>query len=90
MKKIYKNQNQNQIKSIVIGGGFGGIAIALRLKSLGHQVTLLERLSSLGGRAQVFKKNGFKIINEKNCRVGHWVYSVPAIEKNQIKEDQEV
>ena len=60
MKKIYKNQNQNQIKSIVIGGGFGGIAIALRLKSLGHQVTILERLSSLGGRAQVFKKNGFK------------------------------
>ena len=58
MKKIKKNQNQ--IKSIVIGGGFGGIAIALRLKSLGHQVTLIERLSSLGGRAQVFKKNGFK------------------------------
>ena len=58
MKKIKKNQNQ--IKSIVIGGGFGGIAIALRLRSLGHQVTLLERLSSLGGRAQVFKKNGFK------------------------------
>ena len=45
MKKIKKNQNQ--IKSIVIGGGFGGIAIALRLRSLGHQVTLLERLSSL-------------------------------------------
>ena len=54
------NKNQNQIKSIVIGGGFGGIAIALRLRSLGHQVTLLERLSSLGGRAQVFNKNGFK------------------------------
>ena len=54
------NKNQNQIKSIVIGGGFGGIAIALRLRSLGHQVTLIERLSSLGGRAQVFNKNGFK------------------------------
>ena len=54
------NKNQNQIKSIVIGGGFGGIAIALRLRSLGHQVTLLERLNSLGGRAQVFNKNGFK------------------------------
>ncbi len=54
------NKNQNQIKSIVIGGGFGGITIALRLRSLGHQVTLLERLNSLGGRAQVFNKNGFK------------------------------
>ena len=54
------NKNQSQTKSIVMGGGFGGIAIALRLRSLGHQVTLLERLSSLGGRAQVFNKNGFK------------------------------
>ena len=58
MKHIIKNQNQ--IKSIVVGGGFGGIAIALRLRALGHQVTLLEKLNSLGGRAQVFKKNGFK------------------------------
>ena len=51
---------QSKIKSIVIGGGFGGIAIALRLRAIGHQVTLLEKLSCLGGRAQVFEKNGFK------------------------------
>ena len=44
-KRCPEKKNQNQIKSIVIGGGFGGIAIALRLKSLGHQVTLLERLA---------------------------------------------
>ena len=30
---------QKKIKSIVIGGGFGGIAAALRLRALGHQVT---------------------------------------------------
>ena len=60
MKRKIIIKNQNQIKSIVIGGGFGGIAVALRLRALGHQVTLLEKLSSLGGRAQVFKKNGFK------------------------------
>ena len=52
-----KKQN---VRSIVIGGGFGGIGIALRLRALGHSVTLIERLGSLGGRAQVFKKNGFK------------------------------
>ena len=51
---------KNKVKSIVIGGGFGGIAIALRLRALGHQVTLLEKLNCLGGRAQVFEKNGFK------------------------------
>jgi phytoene desaturase len=53
-------RKQNQVSSIDVGGGFGGIASALRLKALGHKVTLLERLDSLGGRAQVFEKNGFK------------------------------
>ncbi|MDC6451465.1 phytoene desaturase family protein [Alphaproteobacteria bacterium] len=53
-------EDNNKIKSIVIGGGFGGIATALRLKALGHKVTLLEKLDALGGRAQVFNKNGFK------------------------------
>ncbi len=47
------------MNSIVIGSGFGGIAAALRLKAKGHQVTLLEKHPDLGGRARVFKKNGF-------------------------------
>ena len=48
------------MKSIVIGSGFGGIASALRLRAKGHDVTLIEKHNDLGGRARVFKKNGFK------------------------------
>jgi phytoene dehydrogenase-like protein len=33
----------------VVGGGFGGLAAALRLAKLGHDVTLLERSPTLGG-----------------------------------------
>ena len=47
------------MKSIVIGSGFGGIAAALRLKAKNHDVTLIEKHKDLGGRARVFKKNGF-------------------------------
>jgi len=47
------------MNSIVIGSGFGGIAAALRLKAKGHKVTLVEKHSDLGGRARVFRKNGF-------------------------------
>ena len=47
------------MRSIVIGSGFGGIAAALRLKAKGHSVTLVEKQEDLGGRARVFKKNGF-------------------------------
>ena len=47
------------MNSVVIGSGFGGIAAALRLKAKGHNVTLVEKHHDLGGRARVFKKNGF-------------------------------
>ena len=47
------------MNSVVIGSGFGGIAAALRLKAKGHNVTLIEKHPDLGGRARVFKKNGF-------------------------------
>lgn len=45
---------------IVIGSGFGGIASALRARAKGLNVTLVERLDTLGGRAQAFEKDGFK------------------------------
>ena len=48
------------IKTLVVGGGFGGMAAALRAKALGHDVVLIERLGMLGGRAQVITKNGYK------------------------------
>ena len=47
------------MKSIVIGSGFGGIAAALRLRAKNHDVALIEKQKDLGGRARVFKKNGF-------------------------------
>jgi phytoene desaturase len=47
------------MKSIVIGSGFGGIAAALRLKAKNHDITLIEKHLDLGGRARIFKKNGF-------------------------------
>ena len=47
------------MNSIIIGSGFGGIAAALRLKAKGHKVTLIEKHPDLGGRARVFRKNGF-------------------------------
>ena len=42
----------NQTKTaIVIGAGFGGLALAIRLQSAGIQTTLLEKRDQPGGRA---------------------------------------
>ena len=45
--------------AIIVGSGFGGIAASLRMRSLGYQVSIFEKLNQLGGRARVFKKSGF-------------------------------
>src|SRR5918993_5130042 len=44
---------------IVIGSGFGGLAAAVRLAARGHQVTLLEQRDQPGGRAYVYRQDGF-------------------------------
>jgi phytoene desaturase len=45
--------------AIVVGSGFGGMASALRLRAKGYRVTLVDRCDKLGGRAQVYERNGF-------------------------------
>ena len=48
------------MKAIVVGAGFGGIAAALRLCAKGYEVLLIDRCAMLGGRAQVFERDGFR------------------------------
>jgi phytoene desaturase len=45
--------------AIVIGAGFGGLAAAIRLGARGFRVTVLEQLDAPGGRAYVFRQDGF-------------------------------
>lgn len=46
-------------RAAVIGAGFGGIALAIRLQTKGFDVTLLERRDKPGGRAYVYEDQGF-------------------------------
>jgi len=48
------------MRAVVIGAGFGGIAAALRARSKGYEVLLLDRCKRLGGRAQVFERDGYR------------------------------
>ncbi len=43
----------------VIGSGFGGLAAAIRLAARGHEVTLIEQRDQPGGRAYVYRQDGF-------------------------------
>jgi phytoene desaturase len=45
--------------AIIIGSGFGGLAAAIRLGARGYRVTILEKGDQPGGRAAVFRQDGF-------------------------------
>ncbi|MEM6489772.1 MAG: phytoene desaturase [Pseudomonadota bacterium] len=45
--------------ALVIGSGLGGLATAIRLGARGWRVTVLERLDCAGGRARVFRQEGY-------------------------------
>lgn len=47
-------------KIVVIGGGIGGLGTAGLFAKKGYEVTLLEKNSNLGGRANIFEENGFR------------------------------
>lgn len=49
----------NAPHAIVIGSGFGGLAAAIRLSVRGYRVTVLEKLDAPGGRAYVFRQDGY-------------------------------
>ena len=46
-------------RAVVIGSGFGGIASAIRLQARGYHVDLLEMRDQPGGRAYVYRQDGF-------------------------------
>lgn len=50
----------NKPKVVVIGAGFGGLSASAYLAKAGYDVTVIEKNSLPGGRAQVFESDGFK------------------------------
>ena len=51
--------NENPPIALIIGSGFGGIATGIRLQARGYKTIIFEKLDQPGGRASVFKQNGF-------------------------------
>ncbi len=43
----------------IIGSGLGGLAAAIRLGARGYRVSIFEKLEQPGGRARVFRQDGF-------------------------------
>ena len=49
----------NKKKVIIIGAGIGGLSAGALLGKKGYDVTILEKNDRIGGRAMIFKRDGF-------------------------------
>ena len=59
---------------VVIGSGFGGLAAAIRLAARGHQVTLVESRDQPGGRAYVYRQDGFTFDGGPTVITAPWLF----------------
>jgi phytoene desaturase len=58
----------------VIGSGFGGLAAAVRLAARGHDVTILEARDAVGGRAYVYRQDGFTFDGGPTVITAPWLF----------------
>jgi phytoene desaturase len=67
--------------AIIIGSGIGGLALGIRLQSLGVRTTILEKLDGPGGRAYVRKADGFTFdMGPTVLTVPHFIEELFALE----------
>jgi phytoene desaturase len=67
--------------AVIIGSGFGGLALAIRLQSAGISTTVIEARDRPGGRAYVWKRDGYSfdagptVITDPACLEELWALS---------------
>lgn len=68
-------------RAIVIGAGFGGLALGIRLQSAGVETTIVEARDKPGGRAYFWQRDGFTfdagptVITDPACLKELWALS---------------
>ncbi|MDQ4419346.1 phytoene desaturase [Sphingobium sp. DEHP117] len=71
----------SQKSAVVIGSGFGGLALAIRLQSAGIATTIVEARDRPGGRAYVWKEAGYTfdagptVVTDPPCLEELWALS---------------
>ena len=75
-------------RAVIIGAGFGGLSLGIRLQSLGFDTLIVEALDGPGGRAHVRKANGFTFdMGPTVITVPHFIEELFALEVGQPNLD---
>ncbi len=69
-------------EAVIIGSGIGGIALGIRLQSMGIQTTIVEKLDAPGGRAYVRRIDGYTFdMGPTVLTVPHFIEELFALER---------
>ncbi|MDW8395816.1 MAG: phytoene desaturase family protein, partial [Anaerolineae bacterium] len=72
------------MRAIIIGSGFGGLSLGIRLQSLGFDTTIVEKLDGPGGRAYVRKVDGFTFdMGPTVITVPHFIEELFSLERGK-------
>ena len=79
-------------RAVVIGAGFGGLALAIRLQSAGVETTIVEARDKPGGRAYYWERDGFTfdagptVITDPACLEELWALTGRAMQDDVALE----
>jgi phytoene desaturase len=62
-------------RAVIIGGGLGGLAVALRLASCGWSVTVCEQGETFGGKMNLWVERGFRFDTGPSLITMPWVFA---------------
>jgi phytoene desaturase len=70
-------------RALIIGAGFGGLSLAIRLAAAGFETTIVEALDKPGGRAYVREQDGYIFdMGPTVLTVPHFIEELFALEKH--------
>jgi phytoene desaturase len=89
--KVEAPQRVDKVKpktAIIIGSGFGGLSLGIRLQSLGFDTTILEKRDAPGGRAYVHRAEGFTFdMGPTVITVPHFIEELFSLERGKADLD---
>ena len=75
-------------KAIIIGAGFGGLSLGIRLGAMGFDTTIVEALDKPGGRAYVREQDGFRFdMGPTVITVPHFIEELFALQRDDPRLD---
>lgn len=72
----------------IIGGGWAGLAAAVRAVDQGHRVTLLEASAALGGRARSIEQHGQRFDNGQHILIGAYAQTLALMRQVGVDPEQ--